>query len=49
MEAGGKFHAPAALAQGINPVLQNPYGRFGEEKYLLPLVGFEPQIMQSLA
>jgi len=50
MEAGGKFHAPTALAQGRNPVLQSLSGRFAEEKKnLLPLVGFESQITQSLA
>ena len=45
---GEKFHAVAPLAQGRNPVLQSPSGRFVKEKHLLPLVGFETNTVLSL-
>jgi hypothetical protein len=53
----GQRHAQAALSPGITryPLYRGLGGpqsqseRFGEEKIILPLPGFEPQNVQSVA
>ena len=42
----GVLDVPADLPRAKNPCPQNWSGRFGEEKHLLPLPGFEPRSVQ---
>ena len=57
MEVSGQHHAPATLPREITavPIEQKAgwapmaVGRFGEHKYLLPLLGFELRTAQPVA
>jgi len=49
-EVSGQCHDPATLSFGEKPPVstEEEAGCFGEEKNLLPLPGFESQIIQSI-